>query len=97
MKKRNRNQLEALSQEYPDDPTRQIALYVRDREDIPDEDRLCASGILSALDAAEHARDLTVVEVGKWQLLASAAADAGRLWDRYGDRELLNNPEVRGQ
>ncbi len=92
MKKSKRKQLEALAQEYPDDPTRQIALYVRDRDEIPDEDRFCAAGILNALDAAEHAQDLTVVEVGKWQLLAAAAADAGRLWDRYGEEESQVEP-----
>lgn len=66
---------------------RQIATDVLGRTGIPDEDRICAAGILSALDAAEHAPYLTVVEVDQRQLRIAAAADAERLWDRYGKRE----------
>lgn len=87
MTKPDHDQLEEMRERYPTDPCRQIATYVLEAPDLPDEDRLCAAGILNALEAAEHARDLTVVEVGLWQLRAAAVADAERLWDRYEERE----------
>jgi hypothetical protein len=72
---------------YPLDRCREVAAYVLDCSDVSDEDRLCASGILNALEAADHARDLTIIGVSQGQLHAAARADARRLWRVYGERE----------
>ena len=72
---------------YPLERCREITTYVLDCSDVPDEDRLCASGILNALEAADHIQDLTYVRVSQGQLHAAAAADAERLWSRYADGE----------
>ena len=91
MSESDQHRHEELTLQYPDDRCRQIARYVLDSSGVPDEDRVCAAGILNALEAAEHARDLTVLEVGQWQLRAAAAVDAERLWSRYGEGD-SNDP-----
>ncbi|MEZ4572348.1 MAG: hypothetical protein R2849_18935 [Thermomicrobiales bacterium] len=83
----DRERLEQFGRRYPDDHCRQIAGYVLDTPDIAEEDHICAAGILNALEAAEHARDLNVVEVNQAQFLAAAFADAERLWREYGTSE----------
>jgi hypothetical protein len=81
------SRLDELKQRYPSDPCRQIATYVLDDLTLPDEDRLCATAILGALDAADHAACPTVVEVSHADLMAAARSDAERLWLRYGEDE----------
>ncbi len=81
----DRKCLDEVIQRYPTDPCRQIAAYVLESPNIPDEDRDRANGILQALEAEEHVRDLTVIKVDQWQLRTSALADAERLWQVYGE------------
>ena len=76
-----------LIDRYPLERCREIAAFVLDCSDVPDEDRTCAAGILNALEAAEHVQDLTYVRVSQGQLHAAARADARRLWSVYGERE----------
>jgi hypothetical protein len=90
----DRNRLDDLKLRYPADPCRQIASYVLDDPTLPDEDRLCAAAILGALDAADHARYLTVVEVTYADLMAAAYSDAARLWLRYGERDGSHRQQV---
>lgn len=79
--------LDEIARRYPADPCRQIATYVLDTPDIPEDDHLCAAGILSALDASNHAEHLLIIEVDRASLRAAALADAEHLWGRYGARE----------
>lgn len=76
-----------LIDRYPLGRCREVAHYVLDCEGVPDNDRICAAGILNALEAADHIQDLTYVNVSQGQLHAAARADARRLWKQYGERE----------
>ncbi len=84
MYKLDRERLEQFGRRYPDDRCRQIAGYVLDTPDIAQDDHICAAGIFNALEAAEHAQDLAIIEVSYGQLRSAAASDAKRLWRVYG-------------
>ena len=84
-------QFQKLLAHYPLDRCREVATYVLECVDAPGNDWLCASGILNALEVAEHAQDLTVIEVIQRHLCASGRPNAKRLWARYGEGESSNS------
>ncbi len=87
MSKPDDRRLDELKQLYPTDSCRQIATFVLEDASLPESDRLCAAGILSALDGALHADYLTVIQVNSGMLMTAAFDEAERLWEKYGDRE----------
>lgn len=85
MSKLDRERLDELEKRYPSDSCRQIATYVLEDFGAPEDDRVCAAGILGALDAADHAMDLTILEINQMMLLEAARCDADRLWSKYDE------------
>jgi hypothetical protein len=85
MSKLEDHRLDELKQLYPVDRCRQIATYVLENTSLPEADRLCAAGILGALDGAVHADYLTVIQVNSGMLMTAAFDEAERLWGRYGE------------
>jgi hypothetical protein len=85
MRELDLRRLEELRKRFPADPHRQIAHYVMNTPDAPDDDRLCALAILGALDGADHSEYLTVIPVNAWTLSSAAFEEANRLWAKYGD------------
>ena len=81
-----------LLDKYPLERCCKIATLVLDSSDVPVDDRICAAGILNALEAAEHVQDLTYIGVSRGQLHAAARADAARLWSVYGEEENQTEP-----
>lgn len=81
----DRERLDELETRYPSDSCRQIATYVLEDSGAPECDRVCAAGILNALVAADHAMDLTILEVNRARLLKAAHRDAALLWSKYDE------------
>ena len=95
MSKLDRDPLEEMRGCYPADLCRQVATYVLEDPDLPEEDRLCAAGILGALDGASHDAYLTVIPVDGRTLISAANAEAERLWQKYGEEEHRTGPGKR--